>query len=72
MLGIILGDFMKKIGYLTRGFMGWEQRDQDLAIKEFEELSREKDDWLYSFRGGKVFVQENEEGSYTMILPEEY
>ena len=64
--------FMKKIGYLTRGFMGLEQREQDLAIREFEELSKEKDDWLYWLRDGRVFAQENEEGSYTMMLPEEY
>jgi hypothetical protein len=35
--------FMKEIGYLTRGFMGLEQREQDLAIREFGELSKEKD-----------------------------
>ena len=70
--GIILDDFMKKIGYLTRGFMDLEQREQDLAIREFGELSKEKDDWLYSLRDGRVFAQENEEGSYTMMLPEEY
>ncbi len=64
--------FMKKIGYLTRGFMGLEQREQDLAIREFGELSKEKDDWLYSLREGRVFAQENDEGSYTMMLPEEY
>ena len=64
--------FMKKICYLTRGFMGLEQREQDLAIREFGELSKEKDDWLYSLSDGRVFAQENEKGSYTMMLPEEY
>ena len=52
--------------------MGLEQREQDIAIREFGELSKEKDDWLYSLRDGRVFAQENEEGSYTMMLPEEY
>ncbi|MBW1731425.1 MAG: hypothetical protein JRJ75_11125 [Deltaproteobacteria bacterium] len=41
-------------------------------MKEFHRLSAERGDWFYSLKGGRIFAQENEEGSYTLVLAEEY
>jgi hypothetical protein len=62
----------KKIGYLTKGFLTLPAEEQVLAIRELKTLVFLKEDWLYSLRDGKVFAQENEEGSYTLMLAEEY
>jgi hypothetical protein len=62
----------RRISYVTRGFMELPEAEQLSAIREFEALSKERDDWLYSLRDGRVYTQENEEGSYTLMLSEEY
>jgi hypothetical protein len=63
---------MKKIGYATSGFLGLPHETQLKAVIEFERVSGEKDDWLYTLMDNKIFAQENEEGSYTIMLAEEY
>jgi hypothetical protein len=63
---------MKRIGYVTRGFTELPPDEKALAILEFDLVSSNKNDWLYSLRGGSVFAQENEEGTYTLMLAEEY
>jgi hypothetical protein len=70
--GNSVGDSMKKIGYATRGFIELPPDEQALAILEFDLVSSNKDDWLYSLRDGRVFAQENEQGTYTLMVVEEY
>jgi hypothetical protein len=62
----------KKIGYVTSGFQQLPVGEQQLAIDEFQAISKEKNDWIYSLLEGDVFAQLNEQGSYTIMLYEEY
>jgi hypothetical protein len=73
-IGILSSVIMKKkiIGYATRGFAELPLFEQVLSLKEFADAVMEKDDWLYSLRDGKVYAQINEEGTYTIMLSEEY
>ena len=57
---------------MSVGFQGLPIEKQRLAVKEFEEVSREKEDWLYTLLDGEVFAQLNELGSYTLMKSEEY
>jgi hypothetical protein len=56
----------------SKGFAELPLFEKVLAITEFADASIEKDDWIYTLRGGKIYAQQNEEGSYTMMLAEEY
>jgi len=45
---------------VTAGFQKLPPEKQRLAIKEFQEVSRKGEDWIYSLLDGDVFAQLNE------------
>ena len=67
------GDYIsREIGYVTAGFQKLPLEKQQLAIKEFQEVSRKRVDWIYSLLGGEALAELNDESSYTLMKSEEY
>jgi hypothetical protein len=62
----------KRANFVTRNFLTLPPNEQLLALTEFLRVSLRNDDWFYALRDGSVFAVENETGSYTLMLAEDY
>jgi len=68
-----------KISHVTQGFLNELSPEEQLqAIKEFEKLAAKKEDWFYGVlrdpesNHPRVFIEQNETGSYTALMNHEH
>lgn len=68
---------IKRISHVTQGFLTLSPDDQAQAVREFHIQSLTTNDWFYGVLRDaeghpRVFVEQNETGAYTALLPEEH